>query len=207
MFLLQRQINVIILLVKEQCFLNCRGCAIWLSDTKEKVLSHMGHVTDQILLHFVHWLPLVYSGCFLFWFGFFLVCLLGVPFLVFWGFLFLNGAFLFTPAKHLWTPLLFCVYLLAFCQKHKSMWHLLTLRQCLCPRAVQWVLGRLLSGEQCGIRAVRSDQCLGHTICISFDFLLRLCDIIGLPSGIFLHWWETFESYLYLFIKIGFSFL
>lgn len=54
MFLLQRQINVIILLVKEQCFLNCRGCAIWLCDTKEKVFSHMGHVTDQILLHFVH---------------------------------------------------------------------------------------------------------------------------------------------------------
>lgn len=72
-----------------------------------------------------------------------------------------------------------------FLSKHKSMWYLLALRQCLCPRAVQWVLVRLLSGEECRIRAVGSHQCLGHPICVSFDFLLRLCDLIALPSGIF----------------------
>lgn len=146
MFLVQRQINVIVL-VKEQCVWNCRGCAIWLIDPEEKVFSPVGHETDKILLNFIHLLPLVYSGCFLFWFGSFPMCLLGVSFCFVWGFcyfvLFSSAAFLFILQNmSLYAAAVLCVSPCSL-SKHKSVWYLLTLRQCLCPRAVQCVLGRL----------------------------------------------------------------
>lgn len=128
------------------------------------------------------------QGTFCFGLDFFLHVSLGFLFCFVWGFCYffcfqmhLSSSFCKT---HLCTLLLFSVSS-CFLSKHKSMWYLLALRQCLCPRAVQWVLVRLLSAEECRIRAVGSHQCLGHPIYVSFDFLLRLCDLIALPSGIF----------------------
>lgn len=71
MFLPQRQINVIILLVKEQRLWSCRGCAIWLSDAKETVFSHVGRETDQIG-NFPLFCPLTPTCLFRVFFGVFL---------------------------------------------------------------------------------------------------------------------------------------
>jgi len=57
-------------LVKEQCLWRRRGYAIWLSDAKETVFSHVGHETDQTG-KFTSFCPLTPTCLFRVYFGFF----------------------------------------------------------------------------------------------------------------------------------------
>lgn len=142
MFLPQRQINVIILLVKEQCLWTCRGCAIWLSDAKETVFSHVGRETDQIG-NFTLFCPLTPTCLFRVLCGFFRSVLV----------FFLNVVFLCTPAKRVFVRCCFSLCVVLFSDKtqiNRTPSKGETVPP-LCPRAAQWVLRRLLSSGSCGI--------------------------------------------------------